>query len=74
MLGPMNETLQITVNGKARVVTTTSTAAQLVDALDLAGRRIAVEVNGEILPRSLFAGHQFSDGDRIEIIHAVGGG
>ena len=70
----MSETLEITVNGKARVVAATSTAAQLVDALDLAGRRIAVEVNGEILPRSLFDGHRFADGDAIEIIHAVGGG
>jgi sulfur carrier protein len=40
----------------------------------LAGRRIAVEHNGEIVPKSAYAETQLQDGDRLEIVHAIGGG
>ena len=43
-------------------------------AMGLAGQRIAMEVNEEIVPKSGYPSHQFSAGDRIEIVHAVGGG
>ena len=66
--------MQIEVNGKQRVVSDGLTASGLVDLLELTGRRIAVELNGEILPRSKHLDHTLSDGDRIEIVHAVGGG
>jgi sulfur carrier protein len=66
--------MQIEVNGKQRVVSDGLTASELVELLDLGGRRIAVELNGEILPRSKHLDHNLSDGDRIEIVHAVGGG
>jgi sulfur carrier protein len=46
----------------------------LVLHLGLAGRRIAVEVNEELIPRSRFESHVIQPGDRVEIIHAVGGG
>jgi len=66
--------MEIIVNGNPRDVPNGYTAAKLVDALALAGRRIAMEVNQEIVPRSTYAQHVFNPGDRIEIVHAVGGG
>ena len=42
--------------------------------LALGGRRIAFEVNGEIVPRSRYSDHELRPGDRVEIVHAVGGG
>jgi sulfur carrier protein len=66
--------MQISVNGKSRQVPDGATAAQLVELLGLAGRRLAMEVNGEILPRSRHADHSLDPGDRVEIVHAVGGG
>ena len=50
------------------------TAAQLVEQMGLGGRRIAMEVNLEIVPRSTYDAHALSSGDKIEIVHAVGGG
>lgn len=50
------------------------TAAMLVTQLDLAGKRVALEVNGEIVPRSRYDQYEFADGDQVEIVHAVGGG
>jgi sulfur carrier protein len=66
--------MQITVNGQPREVPEGATAAELVELLELTGRRLAMEVNGDILPRSRHAGHRLAAGDRIEIVHAVGGG
>ncbi len=48
--------------------------AGLIDRLDLAGKRIAVERNGEIVPRSRYAATPLADGDQLEIVAAVGGG
>jgi sulfur carrier protein len=50
------------------------TAARLVADLGLAGRRIAMEVNREILSRSQYDSHEFTDGDQVEVVHAIGGG
>lgn len=50
------------------------TVADLVTELKLTGRRYAVEVNRDIIPRSDHAGHRLAEGDRVEVIHAVGGG
>jgi len=66
--------MEITVNGQAQIVAEDFTAAQLVEQMGLAGRRIAMEVNMEIVPRSAYPQHTLSHGDRIEIVHAVGGG
>ena len=66
--------MQITVNGESRQVPAGATAAQLVELLGLTGRRLAMEVNGEILPRSRHANHALNPGDRVEIVQAVGGG
>ena len=51
-----------------------ASAAGVIEMLSLGGRRIAVEVNGEIVPRSRYGEHELKPGDRIEIVHAVGGG
>jgi thiamine biosynthesis protein ThiS len=66
--------MQILVNGAAREVPDNYTAAELVEAMDLAGKRIAMEVNLEIVPRSSYAAHRFQPGDRIEVVQAIGGG
>ena len=66
--------MQIIVNGETQQVEPGLTAARLVEQMGLSGRRIAMEVNLEILPRSEYAEHAFHDGDQIEIVHAVGGG
>jgi len=66
--------VQITVNGETNEVPANYTAAQLVESLRLSGKRLAMEVNMEIVPRSTFAQHTFSNGDQIEIVHAIGGG
>jgi len=66
--------MEILVNGESRQVAQGYTAAQLVSDMGLEGRRIAMEVNLEIVPRSTYAGHALQPGDHIEIVHAVGGG
>jgi len=66
--------MEIIVNGEQRRVPDTYTAAQLVEAMGLSGQRIAMEVNLEIVPRSTYASHTLQPGDRIEVVHAVGGG
>jgi len=66
--------MQITVNGEAAEIPTGLDLRGLIEHLGLAGRRIAVEVNRELVPRSTFDGHRLRDGDRVEIIQAVGGG
>ena len=66
--------MQIIVNGEQREVLDGLTAEQLVEEMDITGKRIAMEVNLEIVPRSSYPEHTFKDGDRVEIVHAVGGG
>jgi len=66
--------MQIIVNGEPHEVSAGLTAAQLVDLLELGGRRLAMEINREILPRSQFTEHALRAGDRIEIVQAIGGG
>ena len=66
--------ITVLLNGAQREFPAPLTFNQLLDELDLAGRRLAVERNGEIVPRSLFADSRLADGDRIEVVIAVGGG
>jgi sulfur carrier protein len=62
------------INGQPRQFPATMILAELLDRLELAGKRIAVEKNGEIVPKSQHAATSVSDGDRLEIVVAVGGG
>jgi len=66
--------MQIMVNGEQRTVSDGLTAEQLVRDMDITGQRIAMEVNLEIVPRSRYPEHTLKAGDRVEIVHAVGGG
>jgi len=66
--------IALTINGEPRRFEEALTVAQLVERLDLAGKRIALERNGEIVPRGQFGEARLADGDRLEIVVAVGGG
>ncbi|MBL8517178.1 MAG: sulfur carrier protein ThiS [Betaproteobacteria bacterium] len=66
--------MAITLNGESRQFPVAPTIAQLVESLDLAGKRIAIERNGEIVPRSRYPELTVSDGDALEVVVAVGGG
>lgn len=66
--------MQINLNGQACECDDGQTIQTLIEQEDLADKRIAVEVNLEIVPRSLFTSHVLHEGDRVEIVHAIGGG
>ena len=66
--------ITVTINGEPRRFEQPLRFEELVQQLGLSGKRIAVERNGEIVPRSQFASRALSDGDRLEIVVAVGGG
>ena len=66
--------MHVLLNGTDRPLPAEATLAALLDAEGLSGRRVAVEVNGEIVPRGRHAEHRLHDGDKVEIVHALGGG
>lgn len=66
--------IQLSVNGQLRQLEPGANVERLLDALELAGRRVAVEKNGVIVPRSRYADTRLADGDMLEIVVAVGGG
>jgi len=66
--------MQIVVNGKKHQLQGLTTVAALLQQLELGNKRLAVEVNQAIVPRSQHAQHQLQPGDRVEIVHAIGGG
>ncbi|HLW04579.1 MAG TPA: sulfur carrier protein ThiS [Azoarcus sp.] len=65
---------QIIINGQPEALTTDMTVQALLEARALAGKRVAVERNGEIVPKGQHAEVRLADGDRLEIVVAVGGG
>jgi thiamine biosynthesis protein ThiS len=66
--------MRLTINGEPREIPGAADVAGLVAALSLDARKVAVERNLEIVPRSLYKATPLSDGDRIEIVHFIGGG
>lgn len=66
--------MNIRLNGESLTMSAGSTISDLLAAQDLVGKRIAVECNGEIVPRSQHASHALQPNDAIEIVHAIGGG
>ena len=66
--------MRLTINGEERELTASPTIAAMLSELGLDRRKLAVERNLEIVPRSLFAATQLAEGDRIEIVAFVGGG
>ena len=70
----MAKKIEIIVNGKQTNISTTWTVEDLVHDLELVGRQVAVEVNGQIISRDRWPEQPLGSGDRIEIVHFVGGG
>ena len=66
--------MKLTVNGKAHECPAGATVSALLEQMALTGRRVAVERNGEIVPRSQHAAAALAEGDQIEVVVAVGGG
>jgi sulfur carrier protein len=66
--------MELYLNGQIQQFETGLSVAQLVGLLSLQGQRIAVEVNRSIIPKSRHAETRLNDGDRVEIIQAMGGG
>ncbi len=69
-----NRGMEIQLNGQTRHFHAGGTLTQLLAEEGLAERRVAVEVNGDIVPRSQHATHVLGPDDRVEIVHALGGG
>jgi thiamine biosynthesis protein ThiS len=70
----MSETIAITVNGETRQVAAGESLAALLRAIGLDTRKVAVERNEEIVPRSTYPEVTIAAGDRLEIVHFIGGG
>lgn len=66
--------LNLLINGEPRQFPAPLSVARLVELLELQGKRVAIERNGEIVPRSQYPAAELADGDRLEIVVAVGGG
>ena len=66
--------MQIQLNGDAVELPDAMTVADLIVHLELTGKRLAVEVNEDIVPRSQHPELTLSEGDRVEVVHAIGGG
>jgi sulfur carrier protein len=66
--------IQLSVNGETKRFADALDVARLLERLELAGKKVAVERNGEIVPRSRYGDTPLADGDRLEIVVAVGGG
>jgi len=66
--------MEITLNGASRTIPEQTSAGDLIQSLGLADKRLALEINREIVPRSSFGQHIIRPGDTVEIVHAIGGG
>ncbi|MEZ5454158.1 MAG: sulfur carrier protein ThiS [Thiothrix sp.] len=66
--------MEILVNGTPHIVPTDTTVTQLLAILEIQGKRLAVEVNQELVPRSQFDSAMLNPHDTVEIVHAIGGG
>jgi len=66
--------MELIINGEPREIPDQTTASGLVKLLGLEGKRLAIEANREIIPRSEFDTHFFKPGDQVEIVQAIGGG
>ena len=66
--------MRVFINGESQEISGTPSLAELIDQLELPAARIAIEVNREVVRRSDWGRTIVQDGDRIEIVHFVGGG
>jgi thiamine biosynthesis protein ThiS len=70
----MQDGFAITLNGESRALTPGATVASLLEAIGLDQRKVAVERNLEIVPRSAYGATALAPGDALEIVHFIGGG
>ncbi|OIQ95221.1 sulfur carrier protein ThiS [mine drainage metagenome] len=73
-MGNNSKVITVSINGEPRQLPANMAIASLIDEMGLTGKRIALERNGEIVPRSTFTTQSLSAGDKLEIVVAVGGG
>ncbi|GIT63939.1 MAG: thiamine biosynthesis protein ThiS [Gammaproteobacteria bacterium] len=66
--------MELIINGDQRLIDSSYSLMDLRVSLEMTQGHIAVELNGEIIPKSTFQQQQLSDGDKIEIVQAIGGG
>lgn len=66
--------MEIFVNGDSRQIQETCSVQQLIEEMGLSGQRLALEINEEIVPKSRHDEHYFNEGDKVEIVNAIGGG
>ena len=66
--------MKIQLNGQSREVADHTTVALLLETLELTGKRVAVEINEELVTRSAFDSHLLKADDQVEIVQAIGGG
>lgn len=66
--------MQVLINGQATDIPEHSSVLSLLEQAQLQGKRVAVELNGEIVAKSRHADTRLNPDDRIEIVHAIGGG
>jgi thiamine biosynthesis protein ThiS len=66
--------MRIVLNGREQDIESGATIADLIAVSGLHGKRVAIEVNREIVPRSAFDARVLAAGDRVEVVHAIGGG
>ena len=66
--------ITIVLNGKDKQIDNHSNIEQLLKSLNLNNKRLAIEINQEIIPRSNFSSHTLNESDRVEIVQAIGGG
>ncbi|MBN4063380.1 sulfur carrier protein ThiS [Cardiobacterium sp. AH-315-I02] len=64
----------IILNGENKKIDDSTTIEQLLQNLDLANKRLAIEINQQIVPRSSFCKHILNEHDKVEIVQAIGGG
>jgi|JRYD01.1.fsa_nt_gb sulfur carrier protein len=69
-----NSRMNIVLNGETRTLDHEQSLRELLDAAGYRDKRVAVEVNRQIISRSAHADYRICNGDRIEIVHAIGGG
>jgi thiamine biosynthesis protein ThiS len=66
--------MKLIINGEPRTFDAVTNVAELIEKLAIKGDRVAVELNSEIVPRSQWTVSALNDGDKLEIVHFVGGG
>jgi sulfur carrier protein len=66
--------ITVNINGTTRQLPDFTNVSMIIEEMGLTGKRIALELNGEIVPRSSFPTRQLADKDRLEVVVAVGGG